>query len=72
MKGADVNATLVNKMTPLHIAAYKGHQDVVELLISKGADVNAVNEKDNTPLQLAVNEGHNEIEELLIKHGGHK
>jgi ankyrin repeat protein len=60
LKGADVNATLVNKMTPLHIAAYKGHQDVVELLISKGADVNA------------VNEGHNEIEELLIKHGGHK
>jgi hypothetical protein len=32
------------KNTPLHLAAYKGHKDVAELLRGHKADVNSVNE----------------------------
>jgi ankyrin repeat protein len=50
----------------LHIAADRGHKEVVALLIDKGADVNMKEEDGTTPLDYA--EG--EIADLLRKHGG--
>jgi len=44
----------VNGWTPLHYAAYVGHSDVVELLISKGADVGAIDLRCGTPLDYAT------------------
>ena len=44
----------VNGWTPLHYAAYVGHRDVVELLISKGADVSAIDLRCRTPLDYAI------------------
>lgn len=39
--GADINAEHDNKITPLHIAAHYGHEDVVTILTGKGAIVDA-------------------------------
>jgi ankyrin repeat protein len=37
---ADINAITYVKRTALHIAAIRGREDMVSLLITKGADVN--------------------------------
>jgi len=67
--GADVNAKNENRLTPLHLAGFKGHKEIAELLIAKGADVNA---KSNygTPLDLTNQQGKTETANLLRKHGG--
>lgn len=40
--------------TPLHLATYFGHRDVVECLLSRNADVNAINENGDTALHKAA------------------
>ncbi|MDC0065845.1 ankyrin repeat domain-containing protein, partial [Verrucomicrobia bacterium] len=71
--GTDVNMKDSKGKTPLHHAAYWGHEEIVELLIAKGADVNAVIEsgglKGKTPLGLAWRH-HPEVTDFLRKHGG--
>lgn len=69
-KGADVNAAPVpsSRDTALTIAADKGHQKFVELLLSKGAAVEVKNKKGNSPLWLAANGGHLGVVELLYQH----
>ena len=47
-------------------AAYGGHKDIIELLITNGMDVNAKNEVAETPLHLATTK---EVAELLIANG---
>jgi ankyrin repeat protein len=65
--GKDVNAPDTYGYTSLHFAAYRGHKEIVELLIAKGADVNALDGLlQQTPLDYA--EG--ETADLLRKHGG--
>jgi ankyrin repeat protein len=61
-----VNAKSDDGWTPLHLAAARGHKEIVEQLIAKGADVNAKTINGITPLDYA--EG--EIADLLRKHGG--
>ena len=39
--GADVNALDATNASPLHLAAFQGHVDVVKLLVQNGAKVNA-------------------------------
>ncbi|KAL1123279.1 hypothetical protein AAG570_002365 [Ranatra chinensis] len=39
--------------TPLHLATYFGHKEVVELLLDNQADINAVNDAGDTPLHKA-------------------
>ena len=67
--GVDVNAKLVDEMTPLLFAAGHGHKEIAELLIAEGADVNAKDKPGFTPLHIAAREGHKEITELLIAAG---
>jgi ankyrin repeat protein len=58
--------------TPLHCAVWKGHQQVVALLLKAGADVNAQNENDHwgtTPLHAAAHANQATIAQLLIDHG---
>jgi len=57
------------QQTPLIMAAWGGHKEMVTFLLEKGA---AVNHKDSfgaTPLHMAVVQGHKEIVELLILKG---
>ena len=65
----DVNAKDKLGRTPLRIAAYWGHKEIVELLIAKGAEVNAKDDVGDTALINAAGGGHKEIVELLIAKG---
>ncbi len=55
--------------TWLHVAAKKGHLEIVEYLIDKGIDINARGGTfDASALNLAAGEGHLEIVKYLIEH----
>lgn len=55
--------------TPLIMAVYPGHAEMVEYLISQGADVNKGDEFGYTPLIEAAREGQVEVARILIEHG---
>lgn len=58
--------------TPLHCAAWKGHEAVVAVLLQAGADTNARNTNEHwgtTPLHAAAHANQAAIALLLIDHG---
>ena len=58
--------------TPLHCAVWKGHDEIVTLLLESGADVTAHNENGHwgtTPLHAAAHSNRSAIAQLLIEHG---
>ena len=58
--------------TPLHCATWKGHTDVVSVLLDAGADVNAVNQNTHwgtTPLHAAAHANQAAIAKLLLDRG---
>ena len=71
--GADVNVRNANKgrlqYTPLHWAAYYGHLEIAEILISRGADLDAEDPDYSTPLYLAAEQGHPKVVEFLVSKG---
>jgi ankyrin repeat protein len=66
--GVDPNLKSSKGATPLFYAVYKGHLEIVELLITRGADVNAVY-LSNSVLDQAHSYDDQEIVELLETHG---
>lgn len=54
--------------TPLHLATYFGHEDVMECLLSYQADVNAINENGDTSLHKAAFIGREDLVMLLLRH----
>ncbi|CAL5353992.1 unnamed protein product [Camellia sinensis] len=55
--GVDVNASNVEKNTPLHWACLNGHIEVVKNLILAGASVSVLNSHERTPMDEAVSRG---------------
>jgi len=51
--GADVNARDGNGYTPLHHAASRGDNTVIQYLLEKGADVMVVSRKGETTVDMA-------------------
>src|SRR3954467_10378955 len=69
-RGAKVDATDGEGVTPLVLASYRGQTGVVELLLERGAAVN-VREKRNglSSLSHAVGRGDKELVKVLLAHG---
>ncbi|XP_073859853.1 serine/threonine-protein kinase TNNI3K isoform X9 [Macaca fascicularis] len=67
--GANVNIQDAVFFTPLHIAAYYGHEQVTRLLLKFGADVNVSGEVGDRPLHLASAKGFLNIAKLLMEEG---
>jgi cytohesin len=54
---------------PLHIAAYTGQPELVELLLDSGAEINALGDMKRTPLHCAAMEAEPAVAEILLKRG---
>jgi ankyrin repeat protein len=66
---AHLTARLGDGKTPLHVAAYGGHDRIVAFLIARGADVNAQTTNGSTPLHGAAYSGHAACAGMLLKAG---
>lgn len=63
--GADVNAKDMLKMTALHWATERLHQDVVRLLLRYGADVHASSKFDKSAFDIALEKNDTDILVIL-------
>ncbi|XP_051549774.1 oxysterol-binding protein-related protein 1 isoform X2 [Myxocyprinus asiaticus] len=54
--------------TPLHLACYFGHKEVVEVLLKAGAEANLPNNVGDTPLHKAAFTGRKEVVMLLLQY----
>jgi len=66
-KGANIETTGDNDMTPLGAAADNGDLSMVQLLLQRGANPRAKDHSLETPLMHAAYGGHTEIVRLLLK-----
>ena len=69
VKGARVDATVLNHLTPLHFAAIQGKQYIAALLIEQGANIDETDQLARTPLHYAVSCGHYDTSQFFIAHG---
>ncbi|QDV42966.1 Ankyrin repeats (3 copies) [Stieleria neptunia] len=63
--GGSVNATTNWGATPLHLAAFFGHEQTIRWLLGHGADPNAEDKRGRTPKMLAHGRGHKRCARLL-------
>ncbi|CAI5465501.1 unnamed protein product [Closterium sp. Yama58-4] len=69
VEGADVNARDKLNRTPLHLAAWAGHADVITLLCASKAAVNAAAADDTSALHFAAQKGHVSATRALLAEG---
>ncbi|XP_048251562.1 protein HOS4-like isoform X2 [Haliotis rufescens] len=65
-QGVDVDCRRWRSWTPVMRAAYMGHRDVVELLVSEGADVSLVDGDGSNTLHFACVGGHLETVKFVL------
>lgn len=63
---AQVNSRWLSNRTGLHIAAFSGNKESVEVLLEAGADVEARTDTGLTALHVACRQGHVEVARVLI------
>ena len=68
---ATVNSYAYDGWTPLHLAAFFGHEEAARLLLDAGADVQAISRNGlaNTPLHAATAGKHEGVALLLLENG---
>jgi len=64
--GANIEARHHDGWTPLMVAAFYGHEQVVELLLHGKADVGAHRQDGRTSLHLATSSGQETVVQLLL------
>jgi len=64
-RGADVNAIAAGGVTPLHVAASRGNEELVRFLLTSGARPGATLDDGRTASALAVERGHPAVAKLL-------
>ena len=62
----DINLQGGEQGSGLQTASYKGHEKIVQLLLSKGVDINTQGEEYGSALQAASYGGHDNIAKLLL------
>jgi ankyrin repeat protein len=67
--GADPNFATEDGITPLHVASFQDHPEIVELLLEAGANVDAEASYKLTALHMASDKGHTKIVRLLLGSG---
>ena len=70
--GANLNTADAYGVTPICIAAHKGHLQVVGMLLAAGADRNAADEYGATPILAAAENGNHQIVDMLLAAGADK
>ncbi len=65
----DVHSKASDGDTALHVAAWRGNESAVLLLLDAGAKVDEPGDMDCTPLYAAVAQGHVKIARMLLEHG---
>lgn len=65
----DINAKSSNEATVLHIAAWKGYLESVQVILENKGDPNIIGRGQSTPLHYAANCGHFEVVKELLAHG---
>jgi len=68
-QGADPNEPLLDRRTPLHVAAREGHAEVIEALVAHHASVQARDVAECTPLFTAVRWGRLDVVSALVSAG---
>ncbi|XP_067286244.1 poly [ADP-ribose] polymerase tankyrase-2 isoform X1 [Pseudorasbora parva] len=68
-KGANINEKNKDFLTPLHLAAEKSHNDIIEVLVKHEAKVNAVDNLGQTALHRAAHCGHLQTCRMLLSAG---
>ncbi len=68
-KRIDLNAISKDGFMPLHIAAYCGHKDIVEMLLKRGVKMNKKDKDGRTPVIVAIYGGRKDILDMLLKRG---
>lgn len=63
---SDLNKPDVHKNTPLMLAVWNGHKDIIQWLLNLGADVNLQNIDGDTVLHLALKFEHPHVAHLLL------
>ena len=65
----DISFLQKNRSSPLHWAAFYGHDAVVAVLLSNGANINQANNHGSSPLHWAAIEGHDSAVAVLLSNG---
>jgi ankyrin repeat protein len=68
-RGADADRRNDRGQTPLGGGAFKGYEEIVDLLLEHGADIDADNGGGMTPLMFAAMFGRTRVVEQLKAHG---
>jgi len=70
-KSESYHHELVQGLTPLSLAAIKGHKDMVEFLLERNANIEARDNDENTPLSWAARAFRATVVDLLLEHNAY-